>query len=114
MSRASHQASLVRMDPAKVNVEQHEACNTMCPGGEILTHVAADDTDTSQAWFGLLLQLIYPTEIVTGDAACEWSDEGSAEQAVSFMIPPYQPLVQSVEVFVNLYFFAGLAWAWVG
>jgi hypothetical protein len=29
------------------------------------------------------------------------------------MIPPYQPVVQNTEVFLNLYFFNGLAWAWV-
>ena len=28
------------------------------------------------------------------------------------MIPPALPLIQSLEVFANLYFFAGLAWAW--
>lgn len=33
---------------------------------------------------------------------------------VAFMIPPSQPVVQNLEVLGNLYFFTGLAWAWVG
>ena len=33
---------------------------------------------------------------------------------VAMMIPPSQPVVQNFEVLANLYFFTGLAWAWVG
>jgi hypothetical protein len=33
---------------------------------------------------------------------------------VAFMIPPSQPVVQSLEMLANLYFFNGIAWAWVG
>lgn len=32
---------------------------------------------------------------------------------VAFMIPPYHPVIQSLEVFANMYFFCALAWAWV-
>ena len=33
---------------------------------------------------------------------------------IAFMIPPSQPLVQSIEIFANMFFFASLSWAWVG
>mgnify|MGYP006876465766 CR=1 FL=1 len=33
---------------------------------------------------------------------------------VAFMIPPFQPVIQNLEVLANLFFFNALAWAWVG
>jgi hypothetical protein len=32
---------------------------------------------------------------------------------VAFIIPPHQAVVQVFEAYINMYFFAGLSWAWV-
>lgn len=32
---------------------------------------------------------------------------------VAFMLPPNQPVIQCIEQYFNLYFFCGIAWAWV-
>ncbi|OCF42538.1 hypothetical protein I317_03654 [Kwoniella heveanensis CBS 569] len=58
------------------------------------------------SWVGLLLLLIVPVERAMGNAAF-------FSIIVAFMIPPYQPVVQQVEVYMNLFFYNGLAWAWV-
>jgi hypothetical protein len=33
---------------------------------------------------------------------------------VAFMLPPIQPLVQTLEQYANLFAYCGLSWAWVG
>lgn len=33
--------------------------------------------------------------------------------SVAFICPPSAPFVQSVELYLNLFFFVGIAWAWV-
>lgn len=32
---------------------------------------------------------------------------------MAFILPPAQPVVQVLESLLNMYFFAGLSWAWV-
>ncbi|KAL7419840.1 hypothetical protein Q5752_005756 [Cryptotrichosporon argae] len=58
------------------------------------------------AWIGLVVQLIHPSELALGNAAF-------FVLVVAFMIPPYQSLIQALEIFLNLFFFCGLGWAWV-
>ncbi|WVQ94336.1 hypothetical protein IAU59_001415 [Kwoniella sp. CBS 9459] len=58
------------------------------------------------SWVGLVLLLIVPVERAMGNAAF-------FSIVVAFMIPPSQPVVQQIEVYMNLFFFNGLAWAWV-
>nr|XP_031859088.1 uncharacterized protein CI109_005438 [Kwoniella shandongensis]KAA5526160.1 hypothetical protein CI109_005438 [Kwoniella shandongensis] len=53
------------------------------------------------SWLGLVLLLIVPVERAMGYAA------------LGFMLPPVQPVVQTLEIYFNLFFFNGLAWAWV-
>ncbi|WWC87577.1 uncharacterized protein L201_002467 [Kwoniella dendrophila CBS 6074] len=58
------------------------------------------------SWVGLVLLLIIPVERAMGKAAF-------FSIIVAFMLPPSQPVVQQFEVYLNLFFFNGLAWAWV-
>ncbi|WVR04089.1 hypothetical protein IAU60_001088 [Kwoniella sp. DSM 27419] len=58
------------------------------------------------AWLGLVLLLIVPVERTLGQAAFFLL-------VVAFMLPPSQPVIQQVEVYLNLFFFNALAWAWV-
>ncbi|WWC59927.1 uncharacterized protein I303_102489 [Kwoniella dejecticola CBS 10117] len=58
------------------------------------------------SWVGLLFLLIVPVERAIGNAAF-------FSIIVAFMLPPSQPVVQQFEVYLNLFFFNGLAWAWV-
>ncbi|OCF58351.1 hypothetical protein L486_04383 [Kwoniella mangroviensis CBS 10435] len=58
------------------------------------------------SWVGLVLLLIVPVERAIGQAAF-------FSLIVAFMLPPSQPVVQQFEVYLNLFFFNGLAWAWV-
>ncbi|WVF66724.1 hypothetical protein IAT40_001466 [Kwoniella sp. CBS 6097] len=58
------------------------------------------------SWVGLVLLLIVPVERAMGNAAF-------FSIIVAFMIPPSQPVIQQVEVYMNLFFYNGLAWAWV-
>ncbi|ORX36432.1 hypothetical protein BD324DRAFT_580777 [Kockovaella imperatae] len=57
------------------------------------------------AWIGLLLQLIRPTEAALGYAAF-------FVLVIAFMIPPALPFIQSLEIYINLYSFAAIGWAW--
>ncbi|WRT65402.1 uncharacterized protein IL334_002345 [Kwoniella shivajii] len=58
------------------------------------------------SWVGLVLLLIIPVERALGQAAFFML-------VVAFMLPPSQPVVQQCEVYLNLFFFNALAWAWV-
>ncbi|KAK8861286.1 hypothetical protein IAR55_002105 [Kwoniella newhampshirensis] len=58
------------------------------------------------SWFGLVLLMIVPVERAMGYAAFFVLVTG-------FMLPPVQPVVQTLEIYLNLFFFNGLAWAWV-
>ncbi|WWC68937.1 uncharacterized protein I206_102873 [Kwoniella pini CBS 10737] len=58
------------------------------------------------SWVGLLFLLIVPVERAIGNAAF-------FSIIVAFMLPPSQPVVQQFEVYLNLFFFNALAWAWV-
>ncbi|WVQ83523.1 hypothetical protein IAT38_005664 [Cryptococcus sp. DSM 104549] len=57
------------------------------------------------SWLGLLMILILPVERSLGNGAFFLL-------IVGFMVPPSDPLIQSLEKYLNLFFFAGLAWAW--
>nr|XP_019049909.1 hypothetical protein I302_00328 [Kwoniella bestiolae CBS 10118]OCF28839.1 hypothetical protein I302_00328 [Kwoniella bestiolae CBS 10118] len=61
---------------------------------------------TFSSWVGLVLLLIVPVERAIGQAAF-------FSLIVAFMLPPSQPVVQQFEIYLNLFFFNGLAWAWV-
>nr|ODN87215.1 hypothetical protein L203_03487 [Cryptococcus depauperatus CBS 7841] len=58
------------------------------------------------SWIGLVLLLIVPVERALGYGAFFLL-------IVGFMIPPHEPIVQTLEKYLYLFFFAGVAWIWV-
>ncbi|OXG24105.1 hypothetical protein C361_02654 [Cryptococcus neoformans Tu259-1] len=58
------------------------------------------------AWLGLILLMIVPVERAIGYGAFFLL-------IVSFMLPPSEPVVQTLEKYVNLFFFTALSWVWV-
>ncbi|WVQ74377.1 hypothetical protein IAR50_003978 [Cryptococcus sp. DSM 104548] len=58
------------------------------------------------SWLGLVLIVIVPVERVIGTGSF-------FILIVGFMMPPYEPVVQTLEKYINLFFFAAMSWVWV-
>ncbi|TYJ59015.1 hypothetical protein B9479_000003 [Cryptococcus floricola] len=58
------------------------------------------------SWLGLVLIVIVPVERAIGTGSF-------FILIVGFMMPPYEPVVQTLEKYINLFLFASMSWVWV-
>jgi hypothetical protein len=81
---------MVCLDIGQALLEPYETRHQMCTGRKSTTSPTSDNSDSTQAWVGLLVQLILPSEKAMGYAACA-SFYRDPDQVLSTMLCSLRP-----------------------